>query len=430
MNSFKLTFQLLVIAAMLSLAMGGVAFASGSQTRDSLNELADLVEMSGQSEQASEMRAHLAMFSDDELFEAYADVDLSVIVDSQAALVDNLLADPVSADSPEAQAKAGASPGNKRSTPGWPTIDWAGELGAANSHPGLSLGQRSNTPTNIAQWKVIHDFEKAMILAENVIEVSRDGYNICAAVAQQVVVGGGIGVCAGGNASAVCAVVAGATTAAQIIYAGTQWDYLTARIAQDQKDYLDTEIADVEIETMFDEMNHLHNDLASHVTTSTSERSALSSQITTHDAQIKQALAEHDARVNAHIDTLELQVGQHDTDIKNKLDQQHQEVMASLTRMEGNQNMLLKTQLEQMLILMGGRRSGVLVNDRLAEVCDAAEDAIDDAEANGYVVPERASDLYAEGVVLMNGGDPKRAHDACRAAFQMAVSRSLKRANP
>jgi hypothetical protein len=135
------------------------------------------------------------------------------------------------------------------------------------------------------------------------------------------------------------------------------------------------DIAGARADAVFARTEHLHGDLE------------------THDAEVKALIA----TIGAKIDLL-----------------------------QGAVDLLAKTQLEQMAVLLGGARAGVMYTDRLVELCDAAQEAIDDATALNYVVNPTLQAKVNEGVALM-ATDPKKAHDLCRDAYRVSTRGSNKR---
>ncbi len=134
----------------------------------------------------------------------------------------------------------------------------------------------------------------------------------------------------------------------------------------------------------FQRTAHLHTDITE-----------VESDLTTHDAEIKAELA----LINTKLDAM-----------KDALDQ------------------LSKTQLEQMVLVLGGSRAGVMYTDRLPELCDAAQLAIDEADSLGYGVAPGAQAKKDEGAALI-ATDPKLAHDFCKQAYRLATRGSNKGPN-
>jgi hypothetical protein len=111
----------------------------------------------------------------------------------------------------------------------------------------------------------------------------------------------------------------------------------------------------------------------------------------------------------------------HDADIKAEL----AIVQTQLVALQGDLALLLKTQLEEALHLLGGARMGVTYTDRLAETCAAAQEAIDDALGLGYQVNPAIQALHDAGVTLIPT-DPKKAYDLCRQSYKNATRGSTR----
>ena len=109
----------------------------------------------------------------------------------------------------------------------------------------------------------------------------------------------------------------------------------------------------------------------------------------------------------------------HDADIKAEL----ATIQTQLVALQGGLDLLLKTQLEEALHLLGGTRMGVTYTDRLAETCTAAQEAIDDAVALGYQINPAVQALHDAGAALIPT-DPKKAYDMCRLSYKKATQGS------
>ena len=88
--------------------------------------------------------------------------------------------------------------------------------------------------------------------------------------------------------------------------------------------------------------------------------------------------------------------------------------------MQGDLALLLRTQIEEALHVLGGARMDVSYTDRLVEVCNVAQEAITDAAALGYHVSASVQAKLNAGIALIPT-DPKMAHDLCRAAYRKAT---------
>jgi hypothetical protein len=124
-------------------------------------------------------------------------------------------------------------------------------------------------------------------------------------------------------------------------------------------------------------------------------------QLTTHDTEIA---AQHDT---------------HDVEVQTLVD----DLIARLTRMENKFDLILKSQLELAMDRRGRRsRPSVFYEDRLDELCDAAQEAVDDLPSV-YLLTSHTQALIteAEALKLTN---PKLAADRCVQAFTRASSGS------
>jgi hypothetical protein len=79
-----------------------------------------------------------------------------------------------------------------------------------------------------------------------------------------------------------------------------------------------------------------------------------------------------------------------------------------------------RTQLEQTLVTHAESRLAVLHTDRLDEVCDTAQQAIDAATDAGYHV-RAAAQALVDSALLLKASDPKRAVALCRNAYRKAA---------
>jgi cell division septum initiation protein DivIVA len=120
--------------------------------------------------------------------------------------------------------------------------------------------------------------------------------------------------------------------------------------------------------------------------------------LATHDSDMKEQLATHDEDVKEQLDRIEAKID----DINEKL------------------SLVLKTQLEQTLVAPKESRLTVLYTDRLDEVCDTAQEALDDSEGLGYRVKQHAQRLV-DRARAMAGHDPKQAVALCKNAYQSAA---------
>lgn len=410
MKNLKLSLLSFVIVGISLLgASDSDAMSTGAEVRALLEESASLVEQAGLPGEARGMREQLSIFSDDELLDAYGEADLQALVDAQASALETS----ASADAAEMRSVSPrameSSIGSRRTLQDseYPSVDWNIELGSGpgTTHPARDPGVRSDGAASISKWNTIREQQIAVQTAWDALTVARDAYDVCIAAGDQTAVGGGIGVCAGGNTSAVCTVVAGAVLAVQITFTvlESEWAYNLAE--QQSTDFLDGAIDSAEIGKIAEGTEYLNNQLIQ-----------LDVNLGAHDTRIREQLADHD-------DDIKQQLQIHDEEVEERLSTHDQEIKTWLLRIQAKANLALKTQLENMLTSNGGARAGVAYLERLDEVCSLAYEAISDATAAGYKVSQTALNSWVEGDALREI-DPKRAHDSCRAAYQMASSRS------
>jgi hypothetical protein len=125
--------------------------------------------------------------------------------------------------------------------------------------------------------------------------------------------------------------------------------------------------------------------------------------------------------IHGDIEDVDGDLAAHDADIKLIL----ATLEAKIDLLQGAVDLLGKTQLEQMAHLLGGARAGVMYTDRLVELCDAAQEAIDDATALNYVVSPSLQAKVTQGIALI-ASDPKAAHDLCRDAYKKSTRGSAR----
>ena len=408
----KLSRLALYAVALFGIAILGAkdsgAAETGDEVRALLEQSASLVEEAGLPGEARKMREQLAVVSNDELYDAYAEVDLEGLLQAQI----NAIEATASADA--IQKRAMAAPPVKRAVQSRRplqetdihSIDWDAELGFIDaSHPGRAKGERSDGAGSISKWNEIRQLQIDVSTGWQSLNAARDAYLVCTAAGDQIVVAGGIGVCAGGNTSAICVVVAGAITAVQVAFTGLEAALNVMKSMQETTDYLDSSINSAEIDSLVQRSGYLNEQLI-----------AFDNNLTIHGQNVSSELAAHDARVKA-------QLNQHDLDVKAQLLQHDLDIKEMLTELERQMDLVLKTQIENMISEGGGGRSGVAYQERLQEVCDLAYEAISDASAAGYIVSQTAMERWVEGNSVIDT-DPKRAHDYCRSAYQMASARS------
>lgn len=124
-------------------------------------------------------------------------------------------------------------------------------------------------------------------------------------------------------------------------------------------------------------------------------------QITTHDADMKYKLADHDVRV------------------QDKL----REALAIEARIEAKVDIGLKTQLELAMGRKGIKQPAIFYQDRLDELCGVAQEAIDDLPPM-YALAELAQSSVTQGTAF-KVSDPKRAVTLCTRGFNLATRDSL-----
>jgi hypothetical protein len=119
-------------------------------------------------------------------------------------------------------------------------------------------------------------------------------------------------------------------------------------------------------------------------------------------------LATHDQDVKS-------QIAQHDEDVKEQLDR----IEAKIDELGNKLALIQRTQLEQTLVARDESRLTVLHTDRMGEVCDAAQQAIDASSDLGYRVKQSAQSRVDQALAIQDT-DPKRAVTLCRDAYRSA----------
>ena len=396
------------------------AVSSGSEARRLLQESADLIEQQGFVDEALDVRDQLAILSDDELLDAYENIDLEALVLAQAQALaasqrasTNAQAAAVERRRRVASARSAGSAGDPARTlqsADLQTIDWVDVLGTGNGsiHPNLAKGERADSSAKILNWIVIRSLRAALQLSFSALQVARDAFPVCDTVAGQAYLAGGFGVCAGGNGASACMPLAITVTVLQAAFtiARSELNYEIAE--QESTDYLDDLIDSAEIELVAERTGYLNGQLI-----------ALDDNLVAYDGRVRAQLALHDEEMKQRLET-------HDVEIQQRLEAHDLAIKAWLRRIQDKANLALKTQMENMLTSNGGARSGVAYLERLQEVCNLASEAISDSTAAGYKVSPKAHELLADGLAQI-GTDPKRAHDDCRSAFQLAATRAIQR---
>ncbi|HXC53066.1 MAG TPA: hypothetical protein VN634_19420 [Candidatus Limnocylindrales bacterium] len=126
----------------------------------------------------------------------------------------------------------------------------------------------------------------------------------------------------------------------------------------------------------------------------------LSHQLELHDLELGEQIATHDVEVQAKV----------------------QQAIARAASIEGKIDLGLKTQLEVAMDRKTVTRPSIFYEDRLDELCDLAQEAIDDLPAT-YILATRAQTLVNDGMAFKIT-DPKRAADECIRGFSMATTKS------
>jgi hypothetical protein len=109
------------------------------------------------------------------------------------------------------------------------------------------------------------------------------------------------------------------------------------------------------------------------------------------------------------------QLAVHDQDVKEQLDR----IEAKIDDLADKVGLIQRTQLEQTLVARDESRLTVLHTDRMEEVCDAAQRAIDASSGLGYRVKQKAQ-RQVDQALAVQGGDPKQAVALCRNAYRSA----------
>jgi hypothetical protein len=108
----------------------------------------------------------------------------------------------------------------------------------------------------------------------------------------------------------------------------------------------------------------------------------------------------------------------HDEEVQAKL----QQAIARAASIESKVDLGLKTQLEVAMDRKATRRPAVFYKERLDELCDLAQEAIDDLPP-AYAPSALAQKMVSDGKQF-KVTDPKRAADRCVAGFNLATTGS------
>jgi hypothetical protein len=127
---------------------------------------------------------------------------------------------------------------------------------------------------------------------------------------------------------------------------------------------------------------------------------------------VSHQLEMHDLEMGERIAT-------HDDEVQIKL----QDAITRAGRIEGKIDLALKTQLEVAMDRRATRRPSIFYEDRLDELCDLAQEAIDDLPPV-YVLATNAQKYVNDGKAF-KVTDPKRAADECVRGYAAATSNSF-----
>lgn len=212
-----------------------------------------------------------------------------------------------------------------------------------------------------------------VVLAQAAYKVAKALYDDTNPVCHQLVVAIGVGSNPG---TAVCIGLGIAETVVHVLFD-------VAEKSLELIDFCDDEVDYARIRATFHGLDFIHN------------------QLTDHDVEMKLQLATHDVETQALLD----------------------ELLERLARIEGKVDLLMKSQLEIAMDRKGGRsRPSVFYEERLDELCNYAQEAVDQLPVV-YLIAKHAQELVTEGESLKLT-DPKLAADTCVQAFVRATSHS------
>jgi hypothetical protein len=213
----------------------------------------------------------------------------------------------------------------------------------------------------------------SLVGAQAAYKIAKGIYEGASPVCHQLVVAIGVG---SNPQTAVCIGLGIAETAVHVAF-----DVVAK--ALELVDFCDQEVDYAKIRATFHGLEFVHD------------------QLTTHDLEMKSQLTTHDTEVQALID----------------------ELIARLTRVETKVDLLLKSQLEIAMDRKGGRsRPSVFYEDRLDELCNVAQEAINQLPAV-YLLTHDTQELVTQAQTLKLT-NPKLAADRCVQAFVRATSGS------
>ncbi len=331
--------------------------------RDDAQDLADAIRTFGYPAEAAEIEALVAGMSDGEV-QTLADTGIRGIT---AGLYEFL-------DAEEVAVSLGAPMATER-----PSLSGqsSGVVRMQDRSTGLPVGDYPDTlscPTSPTRsnFQTVFALHTAFVVAKDVAKIAQHALEAGKYGCLTVVVGIGVG---GNPQTPIC-------IALQIAFAIVDVALEVAFDAIDLVDRCDGGIDAAEIEGAYERLDHLHTDLG------------------THDTDIKDDILVHD------------------TDIKALL----ADIITRLARMEGTLDLIKKSQAE---IAMNRRlkiRPSVFYEERLDEICDLAQEAVDDLPVV-YLIAGKAQNLVDDGMAFKIT-DPKRAADECIKAHELATKRS------
>ena len=229
-----------------------------------------------------------------------------------------------------------------------------------------------NSPGQTALTTIV-GLRSTVVLAQAAYKIAKALYDDTDPVCHQLVVAIGIGSNPG---TAVCIGLGIAETVVHVLFD-------IAQKSLELIDFCDEEVDYAKIRATFYGLEFIHN------------------QLEDHDVAMKLQLATHDVETQALLDAL----------------------LVRLARIEGKVDLLMKSQMEIAMDRKGGRsRPSVFYEERLDELCDYAQEAVDQLPGV-YLVARRAQELVMQGVALKLT-DPKLAADTCVEGFVRATNHS------
>lgn len=357
-------FNLMRIVTMLLAVVLVAPSVANAAPRDDAQDLADAIRAFGYPAEAAEIEALVAGMSDGEV-QAMADTG---IVDITAGLYEYMDAEqvaisfgaPIASERPALSVQSDGLARTRDQSVGLPDGDYPGDPVPCPGSPTRS------------DFNTVFALHTAFVVAKDVAKIAQHALEAGKYGCLTVVVGIGVG---GNPQTPIC-------VALQIAFAIVDVALEVAFDAIDLVDRCDGGIDAAEIEGAYERLGHLHTDLETH-------DSDIKSDISTHDTDIKALLAD---------------------------------IISRLARMEDTLNLVKKSQAE---IAMNRRlkiRPSVFYEERLDEVCDLAQEAVDDLPVV-YLIAGKAQQLVDDGMAF-KVTDPKRAADECIKAHELATKRS------